>query len=567
MARVMDFFISEDDCFRIADEAFDAGDFARSLTFARRLVEMNPHNAAGNLLLGDLYREFGEAEIALKTYLSHYADAAGDEEYVQAVVGCLLELREYDDAEKYLRSASSLFTEEELNEMYDELDFEEGGQPRFRVAEAGDDEHVAAALNRARELLMAGDLDAAEREIEGIETSNDKLLDTVLCARIVLAATRGDVDAIIAEGELVRESTEDVYVLCLIASAYFLQNLEKEANVVVQRLLTVTPVISNEIKQLLFMRRPNEAGSRATLADAELILSRFPMNLSGMILKSIALFNLGDRQDAVAEMKNARSVYGDSCDADYYLKLFEELEGKDATLCFGVTSTGSALETRRHSLTRELNSLSRLRLSQAQSRIATDEYYSQLLVRALRSTDDTVVRKALAVLHKVRTRKAHELLTTAMTDVNVSREARLDCALCVLTAWGELDAPVLVGYFWTELRAYLPNNFAEMPFVFQAAYVDCMRTIIQDTQLPNDRAADLEEVFTSFAEKRAGVLNWGRSVNSKKAVRLRSVPTLAAVLFYVVNKSDFTIADVCADFCVKQSTFKNYLAITGLEDY
>lgn len=562
----MGFSLSEEEYLKIAEDAYDAGDLDRSLLFCRKLLEAFPQSVDGNLLLGDLYRDFGEAEIALKVYLGNFGNVSDDPDYLQSVIECLVDIRDFDDAEKYLQAYNGTIDEEELQDLYDYYEgLDELGEPRFRLATPGDEQAVMRAINKARAFLLKGEYTSARHELDSVDPDTEPLRRTLASAKIVTAIAEGNLDAVVAAGEDVKEDCEDIPTLCMLASAYVLQGDDENSDALIRKILTLTPDISPEIVQLLTYRIPDEHANHETLFCADLILSRFPHNLTAQMLKAQALFNLGSKEEAVEVMKGARADYGDLCDADYYLGVFEKLEDKKAFLNFSAKGVGASIETERHSLNRELNAASRMRLSQAQAKLAEDENLRNLFVRALRSPEEAINLKALSVLKKLRVPEARDILCRTMIDLRADKYTRLDCAVAVLTGWGELNEPVLVNYFWDEPSFYLPNNYPSMPPVFQAAYVDCIRAILSYAANPDKSAERLENAYSDLCIKQGELLFWNDSVDAKKAVRLRSVDALASALLITVSDGEYTAQEICDYFTAKPATVQKYMKILGLE--
>ncbi len=283
--RIPDRFERQQVLFRLADLAFDSGDFARASSLLERVVADNPRDVYVRMQLADVYLEYGRLEEALAQYEA-IVDLAGTNTQQRAVTtglagDVLLQLGRTDDAVARYRRAQALTTRgswlwddlerrvveayrqsgdleglvadyearwtrpdaeqmRTLAGLYEELGRDQDALAMLRAAVARDRRDVDTRLDLVRLLERLGLLDEAIVEYRGIVELSDEPVHATRLADMLRRA--GDADAgleVLADAQ--RRYRNNPSALTMLADAYLRAGQRELAVPIFERVVELEP--------------------------------------------------------------------------------------------------------------------------------------------------------------------------------------------------------------------------------------------------------------------------------------------------------------------------------------
>lgn len=283
--RISDRLERQQVLFRLADLAFDAGDFARASELLERIVADSPRDVYVRMQLADVYLEYGRLDDALAQYEA-IADLAGTNTQQRAVTtglagDVLLQLGRTDDAVARYRRAQGLTTRgswlwddlerrvveayrqsgdleglvaeyearwtrpdaeqmRTLAGLYEELGRDEDALAMLRSAVARDRRDVDTRLDLVRLLERLGRLDEAIVEYRGIVELSDEPVHATRLADMLRRA--GDSEAgleVLADAQ--RRYRDNPSALTMLADAYIRAGERELAVPIFERVAELEP--------------------------------------------------------------------------------------------------------------------------------------------------------------------------------------------------------------------------------------------------------------------------------------------------------------------------------------
>lgn len=318
MPKIIDFNFSEEEYIELAERKLKGGDVESAISYLKSALEQNDEIAKAYVLLGKIYADLGAYQLSnTALYRSLVSNPTEDDEsrafYMLATN--FLELGDMEAVSYYMRYFGDDFvlpSEEDIGgtdtggfSLYDE-----------------DADRNEEFITKAYECMQNGKLAEAVEYAKMVD-ENSKFISAANHVILVSYMMRNDLDRVIEEGKAMLEKKDSLAVRSTVATAYLMEEKEAEAcretEIILQKdykkleeILVVLPLVVN-------LNMHSEVVKYTMRA-----LERLPFQPNNMTWLSQALYNLGQKDEAVRVMNRMKKIYGEYSAAEYYLDLYAE---------------------------------------------------------------------------------------------------------------------------------------------------------------------------------------------------------------------------------------------------
>lgn len=314
MPKIVDFNLSAKEYVELAQQKLYGGDSERAISYFKSALKEDPNCTMAYLLLGRMYSDFGAYQIS-STALYHALDTNPSEENEARAFYMLadnfIELGDEEAASYYMR----YFGEDVRPMSHNDDDFKGG----FRLIEK-DPDRCEEMLGKAYSLLQASKFDEAIAIARRV-SENAKFSAAANHVILVAYMMKNDVDRVIEEGKAMLAKEESLAVRSTVATAYLMEDRVDEACRETEKLLETDYKKLEEI--LIVLPLAVNLNMHAEVVKYTMrVLEKLEFQPNNMMWLSQALYNLGQKDEAVKVMTRMKNIYGEYCAADYYIELY-----------------------------------------------------------------------------------------------------------------------------------------------------------------------------------------------------------------------------------------------------
>lgn len=514
MAEILSFNQSAAEYARLAGRALVQGDLERAVLFSNKALELDKNNVEAALCLGTVYMRLAEYETALKVFFSvmgenynRFADLADlcamglgveyGSEFAEAGAPNVLGL---DNAfEAFIWKEISPLVKTYVEAVAKNAGFAlVGGERAIEIAEL---------LVKVVDSWQTGKFKEAVKLIERTDKYPPQFRAAVAGTKVLGALISGEYKKAVEEREYLKNSGIPDMRFALV-SAYSLSGMTEEAFSELKEIIASAESVSALLKFNVELFANATKNHAYALELAEALLKAFPKHKFPLFIKAEALYNKGVVEEALSVFRHIEALYGKYSEAGYYLERLAAAS-PPTRLDYSENKPPAVVRENDKRLHKMLGKFSQQKVGVAEYAIKYQPEISAMLKEALRSSSEEVSGRALAILNRLLVLRSREILEEAMIDLSCDKHTRIDAAICLLTGWGELSAPLVSGYRFTQLKLYLPNFFRISPMPLQEGYVRAVRYILMFDDEPSDSAAVVENLFDTL-ESRLGTENYTR---------------------------------------------------------
>ena len=323
MAQIINFNLSYDEYLELSDKALNGGDLEKSVSYIRKAIELNDKEPSAYIALAGNYTALGAQELSnamLFKALYLHPNQADKDVVFQMLAMNFLDMNQIDVAEYYLQDYADAYgiDFQELEDMQTASEQKRGG---FHVVYPHGEDYYEMLIEKAYALVREKKFDEAIALLDEVDPRS-KSKDAANHVVLVCLMMKEDIDGVIDNAKkMLKENPDSLAVRCTLATAYLIENKEKEAYAVIdgvleqdftrmEDILLVLPILVNlnmHVEVVKYTKR---------------VLENINSQPNTMIWLSQSLYNIGSREEAKKIMRKVATLYGEYSPADYYLDLY-----------------------------------------------------------------------------------------------------------------------------------------------------------------------------------------------------------------------------------------------------
>ena len=554
MAEIFKFKVDYEDLIAIADKALGEKDIVKHVDYLRRALSLDPKRTEAPMKLAQTYAALEAYEISNEV-IFRALDKGVNEDDRAAFFGQLAinfaELDMPEVAEYYIRDYS------------DEFDFSyDDSKPdarRFHLVSSNDDDDFDATIERAYELVRQHRFDDAIALLDGLELSSPTARDAANHVIIICHMLKNDLDAAIEYGERTLEKYGDsLLVGSTLASAYIMNDRQDDARKLLERFTKQVYTRVEDIMLLLPLLV--NFGMHEEIADycrKMLKIKEWQPNL--MMWLSIALYNLGQKDEAIKTMRQVYALYGDYFPAKNYLALFARSpEQVEYSTSLPAEDRDEKQRKLRRILSLPADLLMTFFLDEKDPELAEGR---EIIEWALKDGIPEVKAMLMSKLGSDPSPQVMEFFRRMLLT------ADLDCEVFSTMLIALLDRPevyvrmnVVAEDRYKELRFFKPITYYVAPEPLASALRFAVAEIAFTDEEPSyyiDKLFEIIRDLLPLDENQMPI----ETKRLRKIKRLRSVRTAVSVLLGKVYEEDESREDIIARYDLNATTYDKYCKI------
>ncbi|MCM1306230.1 MAG: hypothetical protein NC037_01645 [Bacteroides sp.] len=562
MAKILDFNLSSKQFVDLALEKYKKGDIIGSARYARSALKENKRSVIAYGVLGCLFSDDSEFELANKTIFKGLHESR-DYENTHLRRQLALNFLHLD-----LPEVAMYYTDDKEIDIIDTLDriLDEDMEtvPDLYLSYPPTEEYYDRLISKAYELGSGGDVAAAMNIIDGIP---EEYGDLSAKSKLVLFSMANDVDALIAFSERkIDEGRDSTAIRCTLASAYIMKNREKEALEVVRPVLEK---IADDDIESMFMVLPvavslNMHGDIVKIIKTLNERPKFHSSRRLMIWYAQALYNIGQRDAARAVMSDLNEIYGEDAPAFYYLQEFAKNPDKvDYSLILPQSGCMRNISVLREIMLMSDDELARFDKTHTAVGDNLDYYVLWAFENANKSLQNALL--ARLVFYK----RASEILQNCLVLGELPygvMNAIIDAFTMLNDGIHPVEFDIVAQDRFKHIEFMLPRAMHYMPSTVQSATLLSIADIIFTDEDPNFYLRRLVRLINGIVDKNAD----GKAVYSNKSREklssVRSADTLVGVFLAYVYEEDETRESVIERYHLNEKLYDKYYKIVFGDD-
>ena len=561
MAKILDFNLSTKQLVDLALEKYKKGDIIGSARYARSALKQNKRSAIAYGVLGCLFCDENEIELANKLLFKGLHESK-DYENTHLRRQLALNFLHLDMPE-----VAMYYTDDREMDILDTLDSildeDKESVPELYLSYPPTDEYYERLVTKAYELASGGDLASALDIVDGIPREYDDLTSK---SKLVIYSMANDVDAIIAFSErMVAEGRDNLAVRCTLASAYLMKNREEEA------LEIATPILEkagDDIEEM-FMVLPiavslNMHGDIIKIIKTINDRPKFRSSRRLMIWYAQALYNIGQPEAARAIMSDLNEFYGEEAPAFYYLKEFAKNPEKvDYSLTLPQSGCMHNMNVLREIMLMSDDELAKFDKAHQAVGDNLDYYVHWALVSGNKSLQNALLSRL--VFYK----RAGEIMQNSLVSGELPygvMNALIDAFTMLNDRVHPVEFDIVAQDRFKHITFMLPRAMQQMPSTLQSAVLLSIADIVFTDEDPNFYLNRLVKLINGIVDVNSeGKLVYSNKSREKLSLA-RSADTLVGVFLAYVYEEDETRESVIERYHLSAKLYDKYYKIIFGED-
>ena len=561
MAKILDFNLSTKQLVDLALEKMKKGDVIGSARYARSALKQNRRAAIAYGVLGCLFCDENEIELANKIIFKGLHESKDhDNPHLRRQLALNFLHLDMPEVAMYYADDGEFDIIDTLDNILDE---ERETIPDLYLSYPPTEEYYERLVSKAYELASGGDLASAMDIVDGIPREFD---DLTTKSKLVLYSMANDVDAIIAFAErMIAEKRDNLAVRCTLASAYLMKNREEEA------LEIATPILESAGDDLenLFMILPiavslNMHGDIIKIIKSINDRPKFKSSRRLMIWYAQALYNIGQPDVAKAIMSDLNDYYAEEAPAYYYLKEFAKNPEKvDYSLTLPQSGCLHNMDVIREIMLMSDDELAAFDKTH-QSVGDNLDYYAHW---AFTSGNKSLQKALLSRL--ITYKRAWEIFQNSLVSGELSygvMNAFIDAFTMLNDRIHPVEFDIVAQDRFKHIEFMLPRALQQMPSTLRAAVLLSIEDIIFTDEDPNYYLKRLVKFINGIVDINSeGKLVYS-SKSREKLSSVRSEDTLAGVFLAFVYEEDETRETVIERYHLSPKLYDKYVKIIFGDD-
>lgn len=561
MAKILDFNLSTKQLVDLAFEKMKKGDIIGSARYARNALKQNKRTAVAYGVLGCLFCDENEIELANKVLFRGLHESKDYENpHIRRQLALNFLHLDMPDVAMYYTDDREFDLIDTIDSIFDE---ELETIPDLYLSYPPSDEYYERLVSKAYELASDGDLASAMHIVDGIPKEYD---DLTTKSKLVLYSMANDVDAIIAFAErMIAEKRDNLAVRCTLASAYLMKNREEEAREIAESILES----AGDDLENLFLFLPVAVSLDMHGDIVKIIKSindrpKFKSSRRLMIWYAQALYNVGQPDVAKAVMSELNEFYAEEAPAFYYLREFAKNPEKvDYSLTLPQSGCMHNIDVIRKIVL--MNDEELARFDKAHQSVGDNlEYYVQWAFASGNKSWQKALLSRLIVYRRV-----WEILGNCLVSGELSYGVMndlIDAFTIMNDGIHSVEFDIVAQDRFKHIEFMMPRALRRMPTTLRAAVLLAIEDIIFTDEDPNCYLKRLVKLVNGIVD----IGSEGKPVYSTKSREklstVRSADTLAGVLLACVYEEDETRESIIERYHLSPKLYDKYFKIIFGED-
>lgn len=559
MSKIIKFGLTKEDHLQLGKKAFQDSDIEKSVKILKNAIEKYGRFTEASIALSEVYDSIDALDMSNAVLFSALASKPEEDDrdllFYQLAMN-FWTARKYDVAEYYLRDIAEKF------DLQLPDGFSEGMSPtnnKFTVVYPHGDDYYQMLIERAYELIREEKFDDAIALMDRIDPSS-KSKTVANHVALVCLMMKNDIDGVIFNAKkILQEDPENLSAKCTLTTALLMEERTTDAYEELDDILKRDYTDTEEILMLLHLLVNMEMHSEVVKYTKRL-LERFDYQPNTMIWLSQALYNLGQKEEAMRVMKKVDVIYGPYFASEFFIELYN-------TNPEHVAYTIGVPYLQKIKCRRELENFLKMTDSQICESLTSgdgdaDTPLKRLLYWIFANEEESVKTVVLDRICAVVCKWGERFARNQLISGNLSFElmSRLMCYLFEY-APNNCEFCVVAQDRFKDVRIVFPKACGIMPTNLERAYIYCLADIVFTDEEQNyyiERLTDIINGIVTVDENRK--LSFKRKKES--ITRLKSLRTLIGVLLCKVYEEDEDAYEVTtARYGVNKKTFDKYYKI------
>lgn len=548
----IDFNLSKEDYFNLAEKAFKNGDVEKSVVNLKKALSIDSRYFDAYSLLCDVYASIDALDISNEVAYRALSQRPRQDYklgfYFQLAKN-FVRMRKFDVADFYLR------------DMPDDFDFsfadipEDGGSSsgRLKIISPKGEGYYESLVDKAYDLIKRHEFDEAVKLMDSVPL-NSKSKPAADHLVLVCLMMKNDIDAVIDNAKkMLKDTPTSLATKCTLATAYLIEEKTSDAYAILDDILKTDYTDIEDILMLLPLLVNLEAHVQV-VKYTKRVLEKLGFQMNTMMWLSQALYNIGQKDEARKVMVSINTIYEPCFAGKYFLNLYklnpesvqysinmpytERLRIRKAIAKVLELSDGILNDVIEHDVcicSFEANGCSLLDITVKElidwAFMFEDEQVKFALVDKIGSLDSDCIEDIL--------RK--QLLLGGLSFDLTSR------IICILLERSpkSLNVNIVAQDRFKSTRIVYPKAFGKMTKNLDCAYAYCVADILYADEDQDTYLYRLEDIINDLADVEDGKVVY-KNGNGDKIVRMKSLRTLIGVLLYKVYEGDM-LCDLITD--------------------
>ncbi len=546
----IDFCLSKEDYFNLADSAFKNGDVEKSVINLKKTLSIDSRYFDAYVLLADVYASIDALDISNEIAyraLAQHPDRVYEREFCFLLAKNFARMRKFDVADYYLRDMPDDFD----FSFADISDGDGGSSGRLKIIYPKGEGYYESLVDKAYELIKSHEFDEAIKLMDCVplESKSKSAADHIV---LVCLMMKNDIDGVIDNANKMLENTPDsLATKCTLATAYLIEERTGDAYRILDDILKTEYTEIEDILMLLPLLVNLEAHVEV-VKYTKRVLKKLGYQMNTMMWLSQALYNIGQKDEARKVMLNINTIYEPCFASRYFLNLYklnpesiqysinlpyvERLKIRKAIAKFLEIDDELLEDVIKHDVC--------ICSFEANGKSVLDITVKELLEWAFMFEDEQVKFALIDKIAMIDCDYIEEFLRKQLLLGGLSFDltSRIICILLEKCPNG-LNLDIVAQDRFKSTRIVYPQAFGKMTKNLDCAYAYCVADIVYADEDQDTYLYRLERIINEIATVEDGKVVY-KNGNGEKVARMKSLRTLIGVLLFKVYEGDILYDDV-----------------------
>lgn len=560
MANIVKLQLSKDDLLSLAERKLTEGDKEGAINYLNKALAIDDSFVEAQVKLANIYADLGAHQISNAVFYRALVSKPTPEQedrIFYRLANNFLELGNLDAVAYYMRY---------FGDDFDVSVLENGGGEApnpFRLVSQTPEEYYETLVEKAYALIQERDFDGAVALAEKVD-KNSKSIDAANHVILVSYMMKNDIDRVIEEARRMLEKNESLGVRSTLATALMIEEKRAEACEEVEKILENDYSRLEEILIILPLLVNLNMHSHVVLYTKK-ALKFMPYQPNGLIWLSQALYNIGQKDEAIRVMNTVKNVYGEYAPSDYYLEMYAVgVDEVDYSLTMPNLKVPHSERFRRYKVLEEYAKLSDQDFDNA---LENNPHLQKLVRWAFIDGNEKVISLLLDRLSFSSAKWVEDFYREVLIHPGLGFDTLSAVVAYLLNGGQKLDFSVVTQDRFKDVSLTLPEAFYALPKVLKEAVGYSVCDIIFTDEDPNTYLQRLRSAVDGFVMLDEMGKPFFLTKKAEKSTRFRSSKTLAGVLLaYVYYDEENPKLDSLLRYDLDERTFDKYFKIIFGDD-
>ena len=553
MANVIKLALSKDELLSLAERKLSNGATEGAVNYLNKALAIDDSFVEAQVKLASIYADLGAHQISNAVFyraLVSNPTPEQEDRIFYRLAGNFLELGNLEVVAYYMRYFGDDFDPSVLDTAKDPQ-----GKNPFHLVSKTAEEYYEGLIERAYALIQERDFDRAVALAEKVDKSSPSI-DAANHIILVSYMMKNDIDRVIEEARRMLEKGGSLGVKSTLATALMLEERTAEAYEVVEELLQTDYNRLEEILIILPLLVNLNMHSQIIVYTRK-ALKFMPYQPNGLIWLSQALYNVGQKDEAVKVMNTVNNIYGEYAPSDYFLDLYAQ--NPDETDYSMTMPNLKVPHTERYRRYKVLEEYAKLSTEDFDNALDNNPHLTKLIRWAFLDGNEKVIALLLDRLSYSSAKWVESFYREVLIRPGMSFDTMSAVLAYLLDGGHHLDFSVVTQDRFKDVSLTLPEAFYALPKVLKEAVGYGVCDIIFTDEDANTYLERLRDIVDGFVRLGYDGKPIYRSRKVEKATRFRSPQTLTGVLLaHVYYDDENPVIDSILRYDLDERTFKKY---------